>query len=219
VTPTILTAYIADQQRHYYAYATRRQRAILWIYLAISLTFLVTTSFRLAEGNGDHWNWLGTGAAWCLLVSSAAVGTWYALLGYSFRWITTLWAKHALKIANENRTRLDLELDQIQAPSKVRAKMLAMLPPSWKIYEDVVYRYCKTIFGLVVSASLATILGMILLWNHSPKHKPPPIKPVAQHSAQHNHVLGFLSVTSWPAKECKNCNLELRFVPSTEPNK
>lgn len=212
VTPTILTAYIADQQRHYYAYATRRQRAILWIYLTISVAFLVTTSFRLAEGssNNDHWNWLGTITAWMLLVSSAAVCTWYALLGYSFRWITTRWAERELKATRASRARLSAALEQHQLPAETRRRVLVMLPSAWRIYERVVYNYCKIILSLVVVVSLVTVLGIRLWWSPSSKSKPKSESSVACIW----HGSGTLTLATQFLENCKNVNINLRFAPS-----
>ena len=210
VTPTILTAYIADQQRHYYSYPTRRQRAILWVYLTFSVGFLVATSFRFANStNGDHWTWWETWTAWVLLVSSAAVCTWYALLGYSFRWITKTWTTRLLRGTKDRRERLDEILDEVEAPAKIRPKGREMLPSPRRTYENVVYSYCKIVFGLVIVASLATIIGIKLLWDTSPKHKSVQRQTGLQVVRQ-----GALTMMTWPSNECKDCVIRLRSVPT-----
>jgi hypothetical protein len=213
VTPTLLTAYIADQQRHYYAYATRRQRAILWIYLAISIAFLIAFSFHLTKGASNSWDWLSTATAWLLFISSAAVCTWYTLLGYSFRAITKSWTTKALK---RSRVKLDAELKVLQAPPEMRARFLASLHSPWRVYERIIYAYCRVVTLLVIAAILVSVLAMKHWWNPTPTHKQPPGKSIA---SQHSHVLGTLTMTSWPSTDCKDCNVNLRFVPSTKPNK
>lgn len=163
ITPTILTAYIADQQRHYYAYATRRQRAILWIYLAISVAFLVSASFHLAQGPADegHWNWFGTLTAWLLVVSSAAVFAWYALLGYSFRVLTTWRVTKALE---NSRTKLDAGLRELKVPAARRERLLTSLHSPGLVYDRVVYNYCRVVSLLVLVAILGGVLLMKFAW-------------------------------------------------------
>ena len=59
LTPTILIAYLAEQQRHYYSHATKLQRGVLWWYLLISITFLIVLSFSVGQnGRSDvDWAW------------------------------------------------------------------------------------------------------------------------------------------------------------------
>jgi hypothetical protein len=87
--PSGLVAYLVSQQRHYYAYPMRRQRAILWGYLTITVAFLVALSFTLqvSEANNLHFGLLATAFAWLLFVSSVGVLAWYLPLGFGFNWI------------------------------------------------------------------------------------------------------------------------------------
>jgi hypothetical protein len=212
VPPTALTAYIADQQRHYYAYATRRQRAILWIYLGISVTFLVAVSFHLVYGQTghDHWNKFTIISADALLVSSVAVCTWYMLLGYSFRLVTKFFTKRALK---KKMTGLHALMEQYKISTNTRAGLLNIPLSSSEIYDKVVYRYCSLILMTVLVFSIATGLGLGLWWSPFPKHGSAQ-KQTASQIAQS----GTLTMTTWPSKDCKGCNVDLRFVPSAKTN-
>lgn len=140
VTPTVLTAYIADQQRHYYAYATRRQRGILWAYLAISVAFLVATSFSLASGSagGRAWGLGATIPAWALAIGSAAVFAWYAPLGRTF--------------------------DRFVRRRAVRAAARGADPR--RAYEKAVLRHASEIVALVALASAAMVVALALVWSH-----------------------------------------------------
>jgi hypothetical protein len=170
-TPTVLTAYIADQQRHYYAYATRRQRAILWIYLIISVTFLVTVSFRFVHDN-YHWNKFTIITADTLLVASVAVCIWYLLLGYSFRWMTMYFTKRSLqKVKTKEAKRYNL-MEQFKISADIRLSLLSLdiLPSSSEIYDKVVYRYCSSILGFVIAFSIITGLVLGFWWSPFPGH-------------------------------------------------
>jgi len=147
LTPTILLAYLAQQQRHYYSYATRKQRAVLWTYLAISVTFLVATSFSHAQGQdaGTHWGWFATGAALLLAVSSAAVFAWYAPLGQSFGTVTRRWTRTSMA--------------QRSADGSNATQRLGILP-----YDYAVLRYCDWIARGVVFAAVAVLVATIIAW-------------------------------------------------------
>lgn len=203
-TPTILTAYIAERQRHYYAYATRRQRAILWIYLGFSVSFLVAVSFHLADGPVSRWDWFGTASAWGLVIFSAAISIFYLLLGYSFRWVTEKWTKWAL---TRSRVRLDTAFKTLKTPPKMRGKVVHS---PWRVYDRVVYAYCRVITLLVIAAALGGVVAMKSWWDSS-THNPSGQTP------SDVKITGTLSETIWPSKDCKDCNLKFRFVPSESP--
>jgi hypothetical protein len=174
VTPTVLTAYLADQQRHYYAWPTRRQRGILWIYLAISIAFLVATSFRLAEGSAGEgrWTWYGTWSAWLLLVSSAAVSVWYGLLGYSFRFVTERRTITALTGATV-RPRVKDALDAGAVARHRRGSVYAKIVPAWKIYEERIFAHCALIVAGALVAAVLAVIGIAWRWDtdHNAMHR------------------------------------------------
>jgi len=209
VTPTLLTAYLADQQRHYYAYATRRQRGILWVYLAISVTFLIAASFHLAQGPAaeGRWDWVGTASAWALLVASAAVAAWYALLGYSFRAVTKWGTARALK---RSRAKLGVALDELKATSEMKAK-LGLLHSPWRVYERVVYMYCRVITLLVILATVGGVLAIKEWWPDQQSRQ-----QGTSSSARSTHATGTVDITKWPSSDCNGCNVDLRFIPAQE---
>lgn len=138
VTPTALTAYIAEQQRHYYANATRRQRGILWGYLLISLSFLIASSFSLANGStaGRDWGWVARDSAWLLAVSSAVLVAWYVPLGVSY---------------HRNTARL---AERFRSTSK--ASRLS--------YERAVLRYSDVIATVGILVAIGAGVGTPLYW-------------------------------------------------------
>jgi hypothetical protein len=203
-TPTILTAYLVEQQRHYYAYATRRQRGILWVYLAISVTFLVVVSFHLGHKSvsSSHWHWFSTVIGILLATCSVAVFTLYALLGYSFRYVTTVFTRRKLDKLSTERNRDKIErrllksrerLEWLRQPpevidvqiSRARAEALS----TWRCYEKVVHRYCGVIVLTVAIAAILTPVSTIWWWSFpaasghrthylpAPAHLPPG-KPI-----------------------------------------
>lgn len=81
--PSIVIAFLAQRQSHYHAHVTRRQRAILWIYLAVSVTFLVSIAFDGQTKDHQLSGWTDF-FAWALAISSAGVFGWHLLLGGSY---------------------------------------------------------------------------------------------------------------------------------------
>jgi hypothetical protein len=179
-TPTILTAFLVEQQRHYYAYATRRQRGILWGYLCLCVAFLVVASFHLVHKNVDsgHWDIPSTVLGILLIVSSVAVFVFYVLLGYSFRLVTTIWTRRRLNglHTDKNLAKLDRRLvrrrkklesfgiksDIIEDTIK-REKEDAL--SSWKCYENTVHRYCSMIISFVVVIAITAGVSTIWWWS------------------------------------------------------
>ena len=153
VTPTVLLAYLAQQQRHYFAHTTRRQRAVVWGYLIVSVLFLSTIAFNNVSprAGSEGWGWFTLVVAWLFAVTSVAVCAWYAPLGYSFQRIT------------ERRTRRATEH---QPPGSE-----ALSEPMWRVYDRVVHSYCDRIMGGVVGAmALATVIAAVT-W-HLPSERP-----------------------------------------------
>ena len=139
LTPTLLTAFLAQQQRHYYALATRRQRAVLWFYLFFSVLFLVAVSFSLArtETGSGRWGLGVTMSALLLAGSSAIVLACYAQLGY--------WAKQ--------------RIERMISKSKSQAR-------AWDIYQNAALRLADRIFvSAIVLTVAATMAAGAIYWS------------------------------------------------------
>ncbi len=143
VTPTILMAYLAQQQRHYFAHATRRQRAVVWLYVALSVLFLVTIAFNRSElaAGSEKWGWFTLIVAWLFATGSAALFAWYAPLGYSFQRITERRTHHVLEKGENSYA-------------------------AWETYEWVIQRYCRRIMRFVTIMAIATTVAAALTWHH-----------------------------------------------------
>jgi hypothetical protein len=88
-SPSILLAFLAQQQRHYYSYAMRGQRALLWLYLGLSVAFLVSVTFsEVGAEERAGLLWWSVGLAWLLAIASAGVFAWQMLLGGTYDRIT-----------------------------------------------------------------------------------------------------------------------------------
>lgn len=180
VTPTVLLAYLAQQQRHYFAHTTRRQRAVIWGYLMVSVIFLSTIAFNNVSPSvgSNGWGWFTLVVAWLFASSSAAVCVWYAPLGYSFQRIT------------ERKSRLIAEQNQIESRDE----------PVWRIYDRAVHNYCDRIMRAVGCAIALTTVLAALMWHlpfepTSPRRSTPTLStPVSPSPATasvghgaHNH--------------------------------
>jgi hypothetical protein len=209
VTPSVLTAYIAERQRHYYAYATRRQRGVLWIYLVVSLNFLVAISFYLAHESPDngHWGDYVNGSADVLLVGSVLLFGWYSLLGYTFHAVTRHFTKRLL-----NQRSNFLQLIDVSYRNAIAAR----LARSSDIYDAVVARYCATVFCFTVLLFVGMSIALVHWWGIFPQGS------TKTTTAQGAHVLyrqGEIRLTTWSSSRCQGegCSFDLRFVPSKHP--
>jgi hypothetical protein len=150
-TPTVLLAYLAQQQRHYYAHTTRRQRAVVWGYLMACVLFLATIAFNgVSYSAGSRgWGWFTLVVAWLFAVSSVGLFVWYAPLGYSFQRIT------------ERKTHRAAEQDAALGLSGVE---------TWRIYDRVVHDYCDRIMRCVAAGVVLTTVVAALTWHLPTKH-------------------------------------------------
>jgi hypothetical protein len=197
--PPILIAYLVRQQRHYYAHTLRLQRLIFWLYLAVSLAFLLTVAFSHKALGNQNPNVLDTFIGLLLAGSSLGVLVWYLPLGYSYQNIVAEMAK---------RKRLNL---LAEASQRLHVEVLSL----WQCYVDAVHTYCTRIFRTAAATMIigTAVLGVTWHWlkhhdQSSPKHSTPTIQDTD----------GTLT-TTWPSAACKDCNVNLRFVPSNEPRR
>lgn len=204
LTPTIFIAYLAEQQRHYYAHTTRRQRGILWVYLAISVVFLVAVSFSLVHGATDsrHWDGFTRWVAWIFATSSIAICMWYAPLGYNYQLTTDKWMRK--RLAGENKKSL---------LCTVKKRNLPIIDPSlpdWEIYGDVIRKYCNRVLIIGVPTIIIAMTVLVYTWHYPQKHKPP-----TNRTATVTHVTGTISGTVGSGIRCKMCEVNLRFTPAS----
>jgi hypothetical protein len=146
LAPSVLLAYIADQQRHYYAMATRRQRGVLWVYLGIAIGALVTAVFGSPRSSA-HWGWLATTLAWLLVGSSVLLFLVMVPLGDRYETVTK---KHTLKREGELRRRAENNRADPEAVDR------------WRCYEWVTRRYSDRIAGsaFLLTALVVTVLAI-----------------------------------------------------------
>jgi hypothetical protein len=149
--PSIYVAYLARQQRHYFSDAMRRQRGIIWFYLAISVIFLVTLTFSRHEGalGSRGFGTFATGVTWLWGLASVAIAFWYLPLGGSYERVTESLAKRSFA----KRPKSDGE---VRVP--------------WERYDATVGIYARGSFTLAIFAATGMLLATIVLWQHAPRH-------------------------------------------------
>src|SRR5262249_7672020 len=133
LTPTVLIAFLAEQQRHYYAHATRRQRGALWIYLALSIAFLVVVSLgSISDRPISEWGLSAKLLGSSFALMSAAVAAWWTPLGYNLEKYTNRWYEQGrvgLRSGDER-------------------------------YSSMVLKYCNRIIAFVIAAVIVTAVGL-----------------------------------------------------------
>jgi putative flippase GtrA len=184
--PSIYVAYLARQQRHYFADAMRRQRGILWWYLAFSVAFLITVAFGNHTGSlgSRGFSPLATAVVWAWGASSAFVAAWYFPLGGSYERVTESLARRRIE-----QVRKVERAASCAVPARSRAsRIISALPgvrtlifryrwhrydviPAWKCYQREVRRYSTRIVRLMVAATAGMIVALSVFW-HFPHHKP-----------------------------------------------
>jgi hypothetical protein len=150
LSPTVLLAFIAQQQRHYYARATRQQRFALWLYLIISVSFLVIVVFSFATTSDptDKWGFFAAVSAFLMAVSSAAIIVWYAPLGERFNRTTE---------TRFRRNRAGREASREESPTHLT-------------YDRQVLRYCDWVISRSVIAAVlvgALFIASLFAWDGS----------------------------------------------------
>jgi hypothetical protein len=135
--PSVVIGYMAQQQRHYYSDVMRRQRFLLWGYLAISIAFLVSVAFSERDGTPTL-QIFATGTAWLLAIASGGVLGWQLLLGSSY-------ARSIGRIAHKDA-----------------AKRSA---PMWEHYGVAVRRYGTRVLRLVLLGMFVAGGLMALFWD------------------------------------------------------
>ena len=150
--PSIFVAYLARQQRHYYSDAMRRQRGILWFYLATSVIFLVTITFSRHEGalGSQGFGWFATCVTWVWGMTSVGIAIWFLPLGGSYERVTESFARRALA-------------------KKPKPESQEKVP--WEHYDTTIGKYARFSFTLTVGASLGMLSATIALWHYPPRHE------------------------------------------------
>jgi hypothetical protein len=135
--PSVVIGYLVQQQRHYYSDVIRRQRGVLWIYLAVSITFLLSVAFSERDGASKLHGFAAV-AAWALAISSGAVLGWQFLLGSSY-------ARNVGRIALKN----------CGAGEK----------PMREHYGAAVRKYGSRVRRAVILGVVGAVAGMALFWH------------------------------------------------------
>jgi hypothetical protein len=217
--PPVLIAYLVQQQRHYYAHALRRQRAILWIYLSISVGFLLAVAFSHKELGHQNPGWFITTIALFLAASSVGVFFWYLPLGYSYQNVVSNLAQRKLRKLEETQKTTPKLGDPtliVKFLAKIKRRLQFIGPPLlWRCYEDTVHKYCTCILRTAVVAMIVVTAALGRFWTSLEDH----YKPARKSAAHMIYDVGSFTMTTWPSANCKGCNINVRFVPSTELNK
>lgn len=144
--PSVLIAFLTQQGRHYYSRVMRRQRAILWTYLTVSVAFLVSVAFSERDGS------LGLGSfasviAQVLAVSSGAIIGWHLLLGGSYERAVKLLARWKREKAEKNGEDTSRSM--------------------WRYYGDGARQYSFGIFVLTVALAALSGVSLYLWWGNA----------------------------------------------------
>jgi hypothetical protein len=222
--PSILTAYLVQQQKHYHAHATRLQRAILWGYLGVSVVFFLTIAFSRYEGTlGSRGLGLfATIITWLLGATSVGVCVWYLPQGTSFIRLTehlsAVRANHVKKRLSREEAVIEEAMRSPDAEEVRKGHWFALATETlqrstessepWRCYERGVHQYCSVVLRTAVAVALSALVAVILVWKFPPAN--PPSKSTQSVVRSHDE----LTITSWPSDICPGCNVKFRFVPT-----
>jgi hypothetical protein len=146
ITPTVLTGVIAQQQRHYYARATRGQRVVLWLYLMVGALFLVAVTFSNSHIPGAQASW-----GWRAKVTFLVFATFSAFIAVTYTAIGPLYANVTRRLAHRS-ARINL------------ADHVWIGPDAPARYVRVIFRYCLAVL-LSALVCAGVVLGAgIFMW-------------------------------------------------------
>lgn len=184
--PSVLIAYLVRQQRHYYAHVMRRQRAILWGYLVVSLVFLIAVAFSISDDLLKA-TFLLEPSAWALAISSAAILGWYLPLGYGLdrsieflteqKWNTVKSPSQTMSLTRINRVRYQLWWKR----SSYKA-----IEERWQCYQEAVAQYCRWTLRLMGVMIVAMAFCMGLLWELPSRGEEANAASAQQHATTHS---------------------------------
>jgi hypothetical protein len=184
--PSVLIAFLAQQQRHYYAHALRRSRSILWAYLFVEILFLVGVTFSHAPSTvGSR----ATYTAWALAISSVMLLVWQFPLGRWYDRVVNHLTDRKQKMALE-KFRLEKEprSESHAADAKEDAglglrkwiwhKMSALrwdgsARTLWQCYEVAVEQWARWMRRFILCAGLGAFA--FLCWKWPPKEVTPTL--------------------------------------------
>jgi hypothetical protein len=166
-SPSLWVAFLAQQQRHYYAHAIRRSRAVLWLYLLIALAFLVAVASSNLETLSANNLSLGVRiAAWLLAVTSIGVIFWNAPLGHGYDRMVRV-----LRNRKYNAKWEPKELGPIGGFVNdlwwVR-RQNKRIDGQWKCYEAAYESYSRAIWRIVLCSMLGTIAVLYFVLHLTP---------------------------------------------------
>lgn len=184
--PSIVIAFIAQQQRHYYAHALRRSRGVLWWYLVIGVIFLVAVAFSESKEQvgSTGLDWWATAASWLLATTSVAIFFWYFPLGGSYERVVNSMMQRKWELWNPPPPKPR----QLFSGAKIRPLRCFLddmrqqrwinqnLQTQWQCYEAAYEQYSRLIWKAVVLAVIATLIVLRLTWDFPPKEVPPRLK-------------------------------------------
>lgn len=160
-SPSLWVAFLAQQQRHYYAHALRRSRAILWAYLVVGAAFLVAVAANETNSGGISSDHLGSELkimAWLLAVTSVGICAWHFPLGQSY--------ERTIKYLR-NRKWYAIEEPKKLGPFGAFANDLwwvrrknAKIKTAWRCYESAYERYSRFIWK-TTALSMVTMIGVL----------------------------------------------------------
>jgi|GEM_PF-1709034 len=178
--PSVLIAFLAQQQRHYYAHALRRSRIILWAYLAVEIIFLMGVTFSHAPSS---LGWRATDAAWALAISSAMLFAWQFPLGYGYdgvvNWLAKrkgemVWLRHPQP--NGPKRRIWKKAVTLRWSRRVERcgrhiwyKVVALrwsysAETLWQCYEVAVEQWARWMRRFILGTGFAAFIALCLLW-------------------------------------------------------
>ena len=162
ITPTVVVGYIARQQRHYYAYATRLQTAVLWIYLVIGALFIVVTTFSNSHVYGV-WGWKAKLLFLTFATLNAFVAVTYASIGPMFRSVTYQGTRWLTWFAQWLRWRRIAREKRDPRP-KLSETRCWVGPKAARRYEVSVLAYCLVVFCVGIVWAGAVCAGGVWMW-------------------------------------------------------
>jgi hypothetical protein len=209
VVPSVLIAYLVQQQRHYYANALMRLRGVLWIYLAVSVLFIVAIVFSRydpALGSSS----LGTPTtvlAWALVLISAGVFAWFLPLGHNYERLAQYLMK---KVQREDKD--TLAPDVVSALSS-RIALRWPARPKWFYYQEAIRRLSNRVVIGILVAMTSMVFFMRYTWYDPPKPKLTKKAPESAHAWRGNGAF------TWLSGVCKECSGRFHFLLDPVTNK
>ncbi len=191
--PALLIAYVAQQRRHYFASSTRWIRGVIWAYLVLNITFLVSITFDIASDGSfaDRNGFSDDAVSLVMAAGSIIVFCIFAFVGWPYEPAVKKFFRRARRrveqsvSSQEPEDTDEREAEEPEDTDEREAEELGDTEELEAEEPDTVHTYARVArwYGHLAVATIAVLLGLmaaLILTGKGPNPHSIPAPPRAE---------------------------------------